>query len=728
MKRKFNLLVVLFIVALLSFALIGVGCKEAEHSSDSNSSDAVEIELDFTADSLEMVIGDKQPLPIQYTVLVDKMPQYSSSQENIVSVSEKGEITAHLVGEATITASYEGKTDTIRVVSGFGDFIPTLRFASDTDEEVELFHEGTVNLATYVYFNGNRYTDHSIEYVVEGDAGTVTDGIFTANSLLEDKTAVVKVSAKWRGFEGATLVKTVTVHAKDRIELYANDGTTEYELYTKAEFYGQKYVNEIDFIVDGMINGKTQIQPSVAIIDGEEYISYNETEQTLSGIKSGQAVIRLSYESVVQDIKITVKPVVGQYKGDTILFSAEDGEFPLEEIFGATDVTLVSAIDFSGTKYPATENRIMGIPVAGDVKPEETTFTVYTDEVGLTVTMIAYSKVIKTVQDLEDAFRLNASPDGTNAGMTKQGAHHVLKTEKKSGYYILLNDITVEPSFVYDVIGEGVSFEHRNTSGGVTEQPLAIWMPAYSSGGLTGTFDGNGHKISGLTVSDYGVFGMVNGGTIKDVCFENVKYTGKYGNFRSTLGYFLFNATLENVYISTERLASTSWNGVGTGIGEANASDARVHRSLVASVMGGNVKMNNCIFVCPEIDATDVEYHYSYGSLCAFDFNAERGAENRFQYQITNTYVVSPYALSVATIPPKSAITMAASKNITFIVDYKDVDLSEYNNATNATVHKSTDFVRYDDNAEMRTANNDYTSFAEHSCWEIVDGLPVWRS
>ena len=78
------------------------------------------------------------------------------------------------------------------------------------------------------------------------------------------------------------------------------------------------------------------------------------------------------------------------------------------------------------------------------------------------------------------------------------------------------------------------------------------------SQGFTGTFDGDGHKISGLTIRDvngkYGhsiaLFGRVRNGTIKNLTLENCSFGATYSNavsdnvYVGALAGFAFNSGL----------------------------------------------------------------------------------------------------------------------------------------------------------------------------------------
>jgi hypothetical protein len=238
------------------------------------------------------------------------------------------------------------------------------------------------------------------------------------------------------------------------------------------------------------------------------------------------------------------------------------------------------------------------------------------------------------------------------------------------------------------------------------------------TGGLTGVFDGGGHTIDGLYIQNYGVFGMVNGGTVKNVNFNNVHLVGTYGYSRATLGYSVYNATIENVRISTDKIAA-----IGT-----TTNDAGGQRALVANIVGGKTNMKNCVFVCPEIEKTTVQYQYSYGSLFTYDFNMKNdgntGSFAGATYTMQDIYVISPYYLG------------AWSNNkagVNYAFDSEKIDLTANplpaGLTTSTKTYQITGVKRYDDEQGMIDADNDYTAFVNSGYWKLdSNGLPVWKN
>ena len=75
-----------------------------------------------------------------------------------------------------------------------------------------------------------------------------------------------------------------------------------------------------------------------------------------------------------------------------------------------------------------------------------------------------------------------------------------------------------------------------------------VWTPIET---FKGTLDGNGHTISGLTVSgkDYvGLIGVLDGGTVKNLKFANVTATGGE-NVGAVVGRIINNGKVENVHV-----------------------------------------------------------------------------------------------------------------------------------------------------------------------------------
>ncbi len=139
-------------------------------------------------------------------------------------------------------------------------------------------------------------------------------------------------------------------------------------------------------------------------------------------------------------------------------------------------------------------------------------------------------------------------------------------TANTAGYYILGNDITC------------------------TQTNQTTWAPAWSIG-FSGTFDGRGCKISDINVgSSGGLFGNLIGATVKNVVFDNVKFTTTDGALlgRRSQANSGTNVTLENLTVNI-----TSWDATGeAGVFTCREAMNTNHNNLVINVADGVVIHN----------------------------------------------------------------------------------------------------------------------------------------
>lgn len=112
------------------------------------------------------------------------------------------------------------------------------------------------------------------------------------------------------------------------------------------------------------------------------------------------------------------------------------------------------------------------------------------------------------------------------------------------------------------------------------------WTPisnvTYPADAFAGTFDGNGHTISGLNGSN-GLFGFVNGATIKNLKVEGTisgSTTGIGGIVGKTQGLVTINNCVFSGKISASYTGTTKANGIGGIIGRVN---------------NGTLKISNCM-------------------------------------------------------------------------------------------------------------------------------------
>ncbi len=202
--------------------------------------------------------------------------------------------------------------------------------------------------------------------------------------------------------------------------------------------------------------------------------------------------------------------------------------------------------------------------------------------IDIPVTVTAVTKVINTAEELQalgvggGILADNGKDYGGNGNGAESGNDIV-------GYYLLGDDIDAT----------GVYF----AAGYVTSKSY-----------FKGTFDGNGHTISNVSVSEGGIFGGMHGATVKNVNFKNVEYHGygkvpgagynntqQYGQYFGLLAQAATSTTITDVNVQISALYTNTDLGKQTGV-------------LVYNFKGGDNKVNNV-----NVDASGLTFNNVLG-------------------------------------------------------------------------------------------------------------------
>ena len=145
--------------------------------------------------------------------------------------------------------------------------------------------------------------------------------------------------------------------------------------------------------------------------------------------------------------------------------------------------------------------------------------------------VLAITKFITTAEELK-ALGVGGKADNSS-GMMNSG----VAGQDITGYYVLAGDIDCEGA----VFAAGYS--HQKSF-------------------FKGTFDGNGHTVSNFIASSGGIFGGLQGATIKSVNFAgvtidaNTNYGNSYGNYAALLSHYADNTVFEDI---TAQYTAFSW-------------------------------------------------------------------------------------------------------------------------------------------------------------------------
>lgn len=265
------------------------------------------------------------------------------------------------------------------------------------------------------------------------------------------------------------------------------------------------------------------------------------------------------------------------------------------------------------------------------------------------------SKVIDEANDLA-MFKIVNTFEGTMA---------TVESGLFDGYYVLGKDI------------DATGYTHIN---GITriDEASSIWFDTngFKNCGLTGTFDGNGHTISNMTINRHGLFGVINGGTVKNIGFENLALTG--GNSCS-LAYYTLGAVIENVYLDIASITN-GWSMSAVAASFCNASISNLIIEVGENAAGA-------------------------ASFTLYNSNDDTRGASVF----SDVYIVSSLLATPSTIDGENR---DCENTYTGIKRYDTLaDMIENKNYL----------------GEEPLSPNDYSSFTESGCWHLSeDGIPVF--
>ena len=346
------------------------------------------------------------------------------------------------------------------------------------------------------------------------------------------------------------------VNYENIIDEYAGELSNE-EALAKAyalELTARAYVNvdgEYQYADLSAINtSRSARQVAIAAeLAGEIDKKYREVEENAYLAQKAEAYYGMSekYTPAVKSTGAVGTPYIDMENPTTTVTVAGweiAGDFQ-EAVIGAEKVEATYA---DGT---LTITEATGIPTG------ENYITVFTSAGVYTQPVIGATKVLRTTDDLKifnakgdkasKTTKVTETTDDDGDGK-KETTHNYYKEgywkpeQEQGGYYILGANIEAQ--------GYKHSSGNTSTWNGADNY---YQMPI----GLTGTFNGMGFAIKDMEIAGTreGFFGIVNGGTVKNVAFMNVM--AEYGSgYKYVIANYLLNATLENIYISTNAYAN----------------------------------------------------------------------------------------------------------------------------------------------------------------------------
>ena len=372
-----------------------------------------------------------------------------------------------------------------------------------------------------------------------------------------------------------------------------------------------------------------------------------------------------------EDLDATIQTRVKSYIGNVATAETEvlydissNGAIATDYTGSGTDV-LIGAKKMNAS----VESGVISFAEGQTFKAGEGWISVFDDDGVYNIPAVIATKILTQAEDFA-IFKANNDTWSGTGTLTE-------------GYYVLGNDIDAR------------NYVHGASATGLNSANIEMWAGTKGGKfGFTGTFDGRGHKVEGMTVSDYGIFGAVKNATIKNVAFTQVfRDNSSTVSHGAVLGGFIVDATLENIYVEAN---------VSGGIKDASGTAYPKNTLAVVSDLY-NCDLTNCVFNMGKTYAGTSGVYY--GSFARTSYWAEDTTK------MEDVYIVSDLML-----------THKGTENGE--VDAENT--SEFTSGYAGTKTTSSKIKRYESVANMQadTANN-YDSFGD--MWYLNNGMPVWN-
>ena len=518
-KRKINVILSLIFVIVLCFAVSLAGCKKNNDSnsgsdySDSGSSDSEKISVTITLNETSLELTKYETAAIVATTSDGSVAMFTSSDENIASVTDKGIVTAKNVGACDIVASVGEANAKCRVIVSDSPYSASIK---GVNNEIRIAGGGEFKAQLYAEFNGNklneniRYSVSVSENAVEGVATANVDenGLLTVKGVKAGLTsfsvfAEIRGSISERTFTVTVYANEVVIEPENEDDFERLEGSYKLTLVTENGELGLKDTVNLDFSVQ--INGSKQENAKVEFDAGADYnADFDESKAEITGnadngytIKAksrGNTMLIGKYTANGEDTLVKINLVVRlpeKELTERIIVGRENGSLTVP----AGLIGTVEEITLNGTTVSTEINESVVsfdkslMPNGGNEKVSAD-MIIYTDKYCYIAAADVCTKILTKATDF-DEFKM---VDGAYKAFT--------------GYYILTDDV--------DFADYGTCTAIRDNSN-----------PSNGATGFKGVLDGNGFKVKNITVGTGGIFGHIgSGAVIKNITFDNVHYLG----------------------------------------------------------------------------------------------------------------------------------------------------------------------------------------------------------
>lgn len=539
-KKRWLLSVVMALALCCMFAF--AACETSEKENEGGGGEKTTV---VSLNTASITLDRYEYGSLQATVTVDGAIDpaaeiaWSSSNEGVVTVDD-GQLVPKAEGSATITAASGEASATCTVTVDDSGAVPLLKHT----DSIGMTLDGTYTLTPSVTYLDEDTSDAQFTYSVGtgADVVSVEDGVLTASKVGE---ATVTISASWRGYTAMTKNVAVKVTRDVMLELSVDRVSLAPSAITLD---GTPYYNTAAATATVRLSGEVQASPQITWKTSDDTV-LSVADGTITAKKAGSANVWFTYSPVAGEeyssnqVKVDVAiPVLD--RTETISKDFDQGtpaaldssDIFKEEVSVNKDITAVYDSDDLATNL-LQEGKVG----TATLEAGEREFVVYNASYACRISAVVATMII------DDFTELKAFKESVNANASQGGT---------DGYYILNSDIQAQEG--YEFTGGSYSIAMGLTAGPwIGNSDLDTIQ---TNGGFRGTFDGRGHTLSGFEFGIGGIFGDLNGATVKNLnvlgAFSEKTSDEQY-RANGLLGHGVDGSVIENCRFEVELVGDT---------------------------------------------------------------------------------------------------------------------------------------------------------------------------
>lgn len=534
-KKRWLLSVVMALALCCMFAF--AACETSEKENEGGGGEKTTV---VSLNTASITLDRYEYGSLQATVTVDGVADpaaeiaWSSSNEGVVTVDD-GQLVPKAEGSATITAASGEASATCTVTVDDSGAVPLLKHT----DSIGMTLDGTYTLTPSVTYLDEDTSDAQFTYSVGtgADVVSVEDGVLTASKVGE---ATVTISASWRGYTAMTKNVAVKVTRDVMLELSVERVSLAPSAITLDE---TPYYNTAAATATVRLSGEVQDSPQITWKTSDDTV-LSVADGTITAKKAGSANVWFTYSPVAGEeyssnqVKVDVAiPVLDRTETiskdfDQVTPAALDSsDIFKEEVSVNKDITAVYDSE------DLTTNLLQeGKVGTAALEAGEREFVVYNASYACRISAVVATMIIDNFTELKafkESVNANASQGGTD------------------GYYILNDDIQAQESYEFT----GGNYHASNPWIGNGDLDTI-----QTNGGFRGTFDGRGHTLSGFEFGIGGIFGDLNGATVKNLnvlgAFSEKTSDEEY-RANGLLGHGVDGSVIENCRFEVELVGDT---------------------------------------------------------------------------------------------------------------------------------------------------------------------------